>query len=187
MSIHLLRRTVPPRLIERDVSQSLLGRPRRASIYPNFQFGVRSGHASSLKLIRTFQAPQHNCRWTITDANLSPDNNWMAYSSITPIVHLVKTRGENAVLGLGLEDHEQEVLDFSGHPYMGSNFGIWSLRFSGDGKELIAGGSHGTSHKSIGDHCHDAGMIYQMSKIFVDVHFIRSNPRLRCRKEGIRA
>ncbi|KAI9611026.1 hypothetical protein H4Q26_008873 [Puccinia striiformis f. sp. tritici PST-130] len=35
------------------------------------------------------------------DATLSPDNNWLAYSSITPYVHLVKTRGEDAVLGLG--------------------------------------------------------------------------------------
>ncbi len=30
--------------------------------------------------------------WTITDANLSPDNQWMIYSSITPYVHLVPTK-----------------------------------------------------------------------------------------------
>ncbi|KAI9624923.1 hypothetical protein KEM48_008645 [Puccinia striiformis f. sp. tritici PST-130] len=62
----------------------------------------------------SFKAPSQNRQWTITDATLSPDNNWLAYSSITPDIHLVKTRGDDAVLGLGLEEHEQEVLCLSG-------------------------------------------------------------------------
>lgn len=67
----------------------------------------------------------------------------MAYSSISNIVHLVKTRGEDAVLGLGLEDHEQEALDFGDDSFSRRSFGIWSLSFGADGKELIAGGSGG--------------------------------------------
>ncbi|KAA1110913.1 hypothetical protein PGT21_034184 [Puccinia graminis f. sp. tritici] len=110
--------------------------------------GIRdtSTHNSSLKLIRTFQAPSQNCQWTITDASLSPDNNWLAYSSITPYVHLVKTRGEDAVLGLGLEEHEQEVLCLSGDDRPGGwarGMGIWSLRFDSQGRELVAGCTQG--------------------------------------------
>ena len=30
-------------------------------------------------------------RWTITDANLSSDNQWLSYTSITPVVYLAKT------------------------------------------------------------------------------------------------
>ncbi|KAG0147111.1 hypothetical protein CROQUDRAFT_656401 [Cronartium quercuum f. sp. fusiforme G11] len=141
--IYIYDMTVPPRLTDKNVSDTFLNFRAHSSRYLSSHQDMQSTHTSSLKLIRTFQAPIQNCRWTITDCNLSPDNNWMAYSSITPIVHLVKSRGENEVLGLGLEDHEQEVLDFSGHPYMGRNFGIWSLSFSRDGKELIAGGSNG--------------------------------------------
>ncbi|CAI2188948.1 6385_t:CDS:10 [Funneliformis geosporum] len=44
-------------------------------------------------------------RWTITDANLSLDNQWLAYTSITPIVYLAKTDPN---------DEFQIPLDFSG-------------------------------------------------------------------------
>ncbi|KAH9824997.1 WD40-repeat-containing domain protein [Melampsora americana] len=134
--VYIYDMTVPPQKFEKNVSDPFNDRN------PS-HFSSESSHVSSIKLIRTFQAPAHNCRWTITDANLSPDNNWMAYSSITPIVHLVKTRGEDAVLGLGLEDHEQEALHFGLENWERRSFGIWSLRFSSDGKELIAGGSSG--------------------------------------------
>ncbi|KAH9470363.1 hypothetical protein Pst134EA_007627 [Puccinia striiformis f. sp. tritici] len=88
------------------------------------------------------RAPSQNRQWTITDATLSPDNNWLAYSSITPDIHLVKTRGDDAVLGLGLEEHEQEVLCLSGEDRPGSlgrGTGIWSLRFDSQGRQLVAG------------------------------------------------
>ncbi|EGG09515.1 uncharacterized protein MELLADRAFT_115776 [Melampsora larici-populina 98AG31] len=138
--VYIYDMTVPPERTKKNVLDTF-NHPTR-SIFQSFD-SSESSHISSIKLIRTFQAPAHNCRWTITDANLSPDNNWMAYSSITPIVHLVKTRGEDAVLGLGLEDHEQEALDFGIDRWERTTFGIWSLRFSSDGKELIAGGSRG--------------------------------------------
>lgn len=118
----------------------------QASVYRNPNTSIRdtSLHNSSLKLIRTFQAPSQNCRWTITDATLSPDNNWLAYSSITPYVHLVKTRGDGAVLGLGLEEHEQDVLCLLPSGYSGvRGLGIWSLRFDSGGRELVAGCTQG--------------------------------------------
>ncbi|KAF1354502.1 WD40 repeat-like protein [Lizonia empirigonia] len=75
-------------------------------------------------------------QWTITDASLSPDNRFLAYSSIRSIVCLAPTDPEN--------DSEPNLLDFAN---LGGNnprgfhtyFGIWSIRFSGDGREIVAG------------------------------------------------
>ena len=86
-------------------------------------------------------------QWTITDATLSPDNRFLAYSSIRHMVCLAPTDPS---------DHsDHTLLDFtnfahgsganraaSGFGYMGrTGFGIWSLRFSGDGREVVAGTS----------------------------------------------
>ncbi|KAF2254724.1 WD40 repeat-like protein [Trematosphaeria pertusa] len=75
-------------------------------------------------------------QWTITDASLSPDNRFLAYSSIRSIVCLAPTDPDN--------ENEPSLLDFANtgspstrgfHTY----FGIWSIRFSGDGREIVAG------------------------------------------------
>lgn len=76
-------------------------------------------------------------QWTITDASLSPDNKWLAYSSIRSIVCLANTDPEPS---------EPHLLDFSDvgrgtGRRGGGHFGIWSLRFSGDGREIVAGTS----------------------------------------------
>ncbi|KKZ60406.1 hypothetical protein EMCG_00692 [[Emmonsia] crescens] len=79
-------------------------------------------------------------QWTLTDASLSPDNKYLAYSSIRSIVCLAATDPSS--------DSEPTLLDFanrSGSPLSGSGFGIWSIRFSGDGRELVAG----TSNQSV--------------------------------------
>ena len=88
-------------------------------------------------------------QWTITDASLSPDNRYLAYSSIRHMVCLAPTDPTDR------SDHT--LLDFtnfarnsgsprSGYGYMGrQGFGIWSLRFSGNGHEIVAG----TSDKSV--------------------------------------
>ncbi|KAH9863302.1 hypothetical protein IAQ61_009579 [Plenodomus lingam] len=75
-------------------------------------------------------------QWTITDASLSPDNRFLAYSSIRSIVCLAPTDPD--------DESEPSLLDFANigssaprgfHTY----FGIWSIRFSGDGREIVAG------------------------------------------------
>ncbi|EXJ92446.1 hypothetical protein A1O3_00997 [Capronia epimyces CBS 606.96] len=84
-------------------------------------------------------------QWTITDATLSPDNKYLAYSSIRHTVCLAPTDPT---------DHsDHTLLDFTNfapgsgmgrqtYGYMGRHgFGIWSLRFSGDGREIVAGTS----------------------------------------------
>jgi len=80
--------------------------------------------------------------WTITDASLSPDNKYLAASSIRSIVCLAHTDPSDTA--------DPHLLDFSNtgtgsYHRAGrySNFGIWSLRFSGDGREIVAGtGDH---------------------------------------------
>jgi WD repeat-containing protein 23 len=139
-------RTVPPVTMSKTSHDTLPTSQARTNLHLFGGIRDTSMHNSSLKLVRTFQAPAQNCRWTITDATLSPDNNWLAYSSISPYVHLVKTRGEDAVLGLGLEEHEQEVLCLLGDGWprgYGSDTGIWSLRFDSQGRELVAGCTRG--------------------------------------------
>lgn len=82
-------------------------------------------------------------QWTITDASLSPDNKLLAYSSIRSQICLARTeKGDTS---------EPRLLDFSdmgdgsrgggGWGRQRGHFGIWSLRFSGDGNEIVAGTS----------------------------------------------
>ena len=90
-------------------------------------------------------AHYHGGHWTITDASLSPDNRLLAYSSIQSQVCLANTEQD---------DHsEPRFLDFANmgpagqsgggaRGIMGGHFGIWSLRFSGDGREIVAGTSN---------------------------------------------
>ncbi|KAI0192812.1 WD40-repeat-containing domain protein [Astrocystis sublimbata] len=73
--------------------------------------------------------------WTLTDASLSPDNKWLAYTSIQSNVCLAPTdpndTGDPYTLSLAEYGARRDT-------YRGS-FGIWSIRFSGDGRELVAG------------------------------------------------
>ena len=84
----------------------------------------------------------HYGQWTITDATLSPDNRYLAYSSIRSQVCLAPTDPN--------ENRDPWMLDFSdmgqhrrpgGYHAHASHFGIWSIRFSGDGREIVAGTS----------------------------------------------
>ena len=86
-------------------------------------------------------------QWTITDATLSPDNRFLAYSSIRHVVCLAPTDPTDTS-----EPHSLDFTNFArgavagrshaGFGYMGrQGFGIWSLRFSGDGREIVCGTS----------------------------------------------
>lgn len=73
--------------------------------------------------------------WTLTDASLSPDNKWLAYTSIQSNVCLAPTDPNDTgdPYTLNLSDHGARG------SLWGDSFGIWSIRFSGDGRELVAG------------------------------------------------
>jgi len=76
-------------------------------------------------------------QWTLTDASLSPDNRWLAYTSIQSNVCLAPTDPNDT--------GDPYTLDLAGrsvgtqHEGRSHSFGIWSVRFSGDGRELVAG------------------------------------------------
>jgi DDB1- and CUL4-associated factor 11 len=71
-------------------------------------------------------------RWTLTDADLSPDNKWLAYTSLASIVCLAPTdpndTGDPYSLDLGYRTATSR-----------SDFPIYSARFSGDGRNIVAG------------------------------------------------
>ncbi|KAI9368802.1 WD40-repeat-containing domain protein [Aspergillus egyptiacus] len=77
--------------------------------------------------------------WTITDATLSPDNRFLAYSSLRHLVCLASTdpadSSDPAVLDLSSTPNGRPGRDFFGR----SGFAVWSVRFSGDGREIVAG------------------------------------------------
>lgn len=80
-------------------------------------------------------------QWTLTDASLSPDNRWLAYTSIQSMVSITPTdpndTGDPYTLDLDGGGSSNDGVWRSRH----SSFGIWSIRFSGDGRELVAGTS----------------------------------------------
>lgn len=74
-------------------------------------------------------------QWTLTDADLSPDNKWLAFTSLRSEVCFAPTdpndTGDPYSMDLG--DHSQQY-----NVYRGA-FPIFSIRFSGDGRNLVAG------------------------------------------------
>ncbi|KAK4151915.1 LEC14B protein [Chaetomidium leptoderma] len=75
-------------------------------------------------------------QWTMTDADLSPDNKWLAFSSLQPHVAIASTdpndTGDPYSLDLADGDSGRNDNMFGG-------FAIFSVRFSGDGRQLVAG------------------------------------------------
>ncbi|CAL5415855.1 LEC14B homolog [Camellia sinensis] len=79
-------------------------------------------------------------RWTITDASLSPDQHHLVYASMSPVVHIVN------VSSAATESHANiteihEGLNFSIDDDGEYSFGIFSVKFSTDGRELVAASS----------------------------------------------
>ncbi|KDN40541.1 hypothetical protein RSAG8_08013, partial [Rhizoctonia solani AG-8 WAC10335] len=100
----------------------------------------QTGHQSRMNVLNRVKGVYGN--WTVTDSHLSPDNERLIYSSISPVVHLTKLHEPNA---------QHIPLDFTSPGPYGRNrrtfglyedsFGIWTCRFSADGKEVVACGS----------------------------------------------
>jgi len=93
-----------------------------------------------MKISRTIQGRPG--RWTITDANLSPDNEKMIYSSITPTVYMTSTREDSPQqVAIPFSDPAQSRSRYDYDSHFSESFGIYSCRFSADGSEVIAGGN----------------------------------------------
>ncbi|XP_073139968.1 LEC14B protein [Henckelia pumila] len=79
-------------------------------------------------------------RWTITDTSLSPDQRHLIYASMSPIVHILNV-GSSTKESLANITEFHDGLDFSSPDDGGYSFGIFSLKFSTDGREIVAGSS----------------------------------------------
>nr|XP_043637322.1 LEC14B protein [Erigeron canadensis] len=79
-------------------------------------------------------------RWTITDTSLSPDKRFLVYATMSPMVNIVNI-GSAATESHANVTEIHEGLEFSGDDEGGYSFGIFSVKFSNDGKELVAGSS----------------------------------------------
>lgn len=68
--------------------------------------------------------------WCVVRTELSDDNEWLVYSSISPRAHLVKTgQSEGWNGGSGGDDGEQETLNFAAGSGMYGGFGVRCLSF----------------------------------------------------------
>ncbi|KAD6120163.1 hypothetical protein E3N88_11434 [Mikania micrantha] len=77
-------------------------------------------------------------RWTITDTSLSPDKRFLVYATMSPVVNIVNI-GSAATESHANVTEIHEGLEFSGDHGGGYSFGIFSVKFSNDGRELVAG------------------------------------------------
>jgi len=75
-------------------------------------------------------------RWTITDTCLSHDGRFLLYSTISPVVHIVKIKGEDSVV-----DSQANITEIHAPLFVAEDdmFGIWSMAWSRDSQELIVG------------------------------------------------
>jgi len=108
--VYVYDTSTPPRVGDKSVTDQ--AEPGARSL------GRFWSHRTSLKVQKIAQGSAANCSWTLTDAELSDDSQWLIYSSITPRVHMVRT-------GYGSEwdgDQEQHTLDFAAGAHYG--FGV---------------------------------------------------------------
>lgn len=83
-------------------------------------------------------------QWTLTDASLSPDNRFVAYTSIRNVVCLAPTDPNDLGDPYNLDFSEGIGRATGFHRRFDRSFGIWSIRFSGDGQKLVAGATGGS-------------------------------------------
>ena len=82
-------------------------------------------------------------QWTITSYDLSHNSQFLAYTSLVPYVHLASLPSLSQIDRLVIDNAantanlSQQVLDFSSG--FDDSFGLFSIKFSRDGKELVAG------------------------------------------------
>ncbi|PIA39394.1 hypothetical protein AQUCO_02600093v1 [Aquilegia coerulea] len=82
-------------------------------------------------------------RWTVTDTSLSPDQRHLVYASMSPIVHIVNVGSATTESHANVTELH-DGLDFSYDADF--SFGIFSIKFSTDGRELVAGCSDDSIH-----------------------------------------
>uniref|UniRef100_A0A0D3G345 Uncharacterized protein n=1 Tax=Oryza barthii TaxID=65489 RepID=A0A0D3G345_9ORYZ len=84
-----------------------------------------------------------SCRslqWTVSDIALSPDQQLLAYSSLSPTVHIVNVQSAGKESQANVTEIH-DGLEFSNDDDDEYSFGIFSVKFSKDGQEIVVGNS----------------------------------------------
>lgn len=78
--------------------------------------------------------------WTVTDTCLSPNQQLLVYSTISPVLHAVNMNATDEVQSIQNITDVHTPLDF-GPGFSEGAFGLWAISFSRDGKYILAGSS----------------------------------------------
>ena len=100
--------------------------------------GTSMGGAAVLKDVSA-----RSVQWTVTDVDLTPDGEVLAYSSINPTVRLARVGAAGGVESVAnvTDVHENVDLLTERETEAGFHMGVWAVEFSADGKALLAGTS----------------------------------------------
>ncbi|XP_054787125.1 LEC14B homolog [Prosopis cineraria] len=138
---HVLSRYLPtngPWLVDRMKSRAYVSQfSAEGSL---FIAGFQGSHIRVYDVDRDWKVLKdisaRNLRWTITDTSLSPDQCYLVYASMSPIVHIVNVMSATAQ-SIANVTEVHNGLDLSSDED-NDEFGIFSVKFSTDGQELVA-------------------------------------------------
>ncbi|CAN0890215.1 LEC14B protein [Linum grandiflorum] len=142
---HMLSRYLPadgPWLVDRMNSRAYVS--QFSSDGSLFVAGFQGSHIKIYNVEKGWKVQKdilaRSLRWTVTDTSLSPDQRFLVYASMCPIVHIVNI-GSSTTESVANVTEIHDGLDFSDEDDGGYAFGIFSVKFSTDGRELVAGSS----------------------------------------------
>ncbi|XP_047949913.1 LEC14B homolog isoform X2 [Salvia hispanica] len=110
-----------------------------------FVAGFQKSHIKIYDVDRGWKVHKDIRAWSlknITDTCLSPDRRFLIYSSISPIVHIVDVGSATKESHANVtEIHEGLELSSNDDDYHDYSLGIFSVKFSSDGREIVAASS----------------------------------------------
>ncbi|KAF7818270.1 LEC14B protein [Senna tora] len=143
-SRHLLSRYLPvngPQLIDQMASRAYVS--QFSADGSLFVAGFQGSHIRIYNVDKGWKVQKNilakSLRWTITDTSLSPNQRHLVYASMSPVVNIVNVESNDSESLANVTDIH-DGLDFSSEDG-GYSFGIFSVKFSSDGRELVAGSS----------------------------------------------
>lgn len=146
---HLLGRCLPVKLCSVEGMDSEAYVSQFSTDGSLFILGCRGSHIRIYNVDNGWKVQKdisaRSLRWTITDTSLSPDKRFLVYSSLSPIVHIVNVGTPETESRANINDIH-DGLDFNNHDDNDSYFGIFSVKFSTDGRELVAGSRNNSIH-----------------------------------------
>jgi len=94
------------------------------------------GEDGKMELSKTGRCP--NLNWTITDLDISSDNKFAVHSTLSPFVHMINLEDATYTQQFSLKNGNTNV-EMADELFWFFSLRIYSLKLSGDNKEIIAG------------------------------------------------